>query len=156
MFVGAYGIVEGQVGPLGAAGAVLDIDVMNATVAATAALWDWNCTRANVWGWDAAWLANAMSRLGWDPVATAEVVMLPARHNGFARYNGYNTGGHGGLAAYLPGNGGLLHSIALMASGSGGLPWGGVSEGFPGYVGRADGDSAGEGAASGGGTSAVR
>ena len=134
--MGAFGVVAGRQGAPGSAGAGLDVDVMNDTVAATAALWDWNCTRGHLYGWDAAWLAQSMARLGWDPEAVAEMLLLPAKHNGFAAYNGYNTGGEGALAAYLPGNGGLLHTVALLASGggSGGLPWGGVGEGFPPYV----------------------
>jgi hypothetical protein len=83
------------------------------------------------WGWDDSLLASAMARLGWSPEA---IVGGPLADPKFPYYaNGHTLC----CPVYLPGNGGLLLSIALLAAGSETSPamnfpaaWHAVGEGF--------------------------
>jgi hypothetical protein len=83
------------------------------------------------WGWDDSLLASAMARLGWDPRAIVEGPLSDAKFP-------YWKNGHTLCCpVYLPGNGGLLLSVALLAAGSDTSPpmhfpreWGAVGEGF--------------------------
>lgn len=80
-----------------------------------AAKWEWSTT----WGWDPPVLAMAAARLGRPSDAVNELLRETPR-------NGYLANGHNYLDArlplYLPGNGGLLHAVAMMAGGWDGAP----------------------------------
>ncbi len=74
-----------------------------------------------------------MVRMNWDPSATVDYLMQPNPENQYIR-TGLNF--QGGFA-YLPGNGGTLLTVAMMAAGTDTSPpnafpaaWGVVSEGF--------------------------
>lgn len=123
--LGALGIVP-DVG-------LVDADIMRATYQDVLRDWDWGST----WGWDYPMMAMTASRLGeagWAVDAlmdgAGKNVVLPNGHN-------HQTAS---LPLYLPGNGGLLAAVALMAqrhaqSGDGfPLGWQVEVEGFPAAV----------------------
>ena len=72
----------------------------------------------STWGWDFPWLAMASARAG-KPKAAVDALMM---NNSKNDYNacGINKGGN--AAVYLPGNGGLLYAVAMMAAGWDGAP----------------------------------
>lgn len=84
--------------------------------------WDWK----RCWGWDFPWFAMAAARLGETDLAI-EALLLDA-----ATKNHYDERGvcTGGPCPYLPGNGGLLYAVAMMAAGWDGAP-GSHAPGFP-------------------------
>ena len=84
--------------------------------------WDWDA----VWGWDFPWLAMAAARVG-DPKLAIEALLNPSGKNHYDE-RGICTGGPG---PYLPGNGGLLYAVAMMAAGWDGAPAGKHAPGFP-------------------------
>ena len=83
--------------------------------------WNWNKT----WGWDYPLTAMCAVRLGKPDVAINALLMDK-------RTNTYLPNGHNyqdaRLRCYLPGNGGLLTTIALMCAG-----WDGCTEPLPGF-----------------------
>ena len=88
----------------------IDPDVMSATLEDVLASWDWGST----WGWDYPVMAMTAARLGRAEEAvdllltdTGKNTVLPNGHNRQT----------GSLPLYLPGNGGLLTAVALMAGG---------------------------------------
>ncbi|SKC59500.1 hypothetical protein [Krasilnikoviella flava] len=123
---------------LGALGIVPDVGlvdpaVMRATYQDVLRDWDWGST----WGWDYPMMAMTATRLGepgWAVDAlmdtTGKNVVLPNGHNHQTE----------SLPLYLPGNGGLLSAVALMArthlDGGAGFPsdWDVQLEGFPATV----------------------
>jgi hypothetical protein len=70
--------------------------------------WKWERT----WGWDCPWMAMAAARVG-EPRIAVEALLKDTARNRFDE-RGINLGGP---CPYLPGNGGLLYAIALMAAG---------------------------------------
>jgi hypothetical protein len=90
---------------------MIDPDVMRATLRHVRAHWRWDTT----WGWDYPAMAMTAARLG-DPAADVDLLLMPTAKNTYLP-NGHNPQGPG-LPAYLPGNGGLLTAVALMARGS--------------------------------------
>ncbi len=72
--------------------------------------WDWN----KCWGWDFPWMAMAAARKG-EPQIAVEALLKDCKPN---RYDPR------GLCEgwYLPGNGGLLYAVAMMAAGWDGCP----------------------------------
>lgn len=87
-------------------------------------------------GWDFPLVALAQTRLLWDPSAIVDMLLLDVQKNSYLR-NGHNYQA-GNLPAYLPGNGGLLLAVAMMAAGSDSSPplyfppsWKAQAEGFP-------------------------
>jgi hypothetical protein len=90
----------------------VDAAAARATVEHMAATWD--CMG---WGWDFPWMAMAAARCG-RPDLAVEALLSPHPNN---RYDerGINTGGP---CPYLPGNGGLLYAVAMMAAGWDGAP----------------------------------
>jgi hypothetical protein len=81
-------------------------------------IWDrWNWP--DTWGWDYPMLAMTAARLG-EPARAIDALLLDTPKNVF-RPNGHNHQ-RPGLTIYLPGNGGLLYAIALMAAGWDGAP----------------------------------
>ncbi|MFC7404242.1 hypothetical protein [Georgenia alba] len=84
--------------------------------------WDWPST----WGWDFPALAMTAARLG-EPEVAVDVLLRDVPKNTYLP-NGHNHQTET-LPAYLPGNGGLLAALALMAAGWEGGP--GDTPGFP-------------------------
>ena len=77
--------------------------------------WNWPDT----WGWDYPMLAMTAARLG-QPARAVDALLLDTPKNVFRR-NGHNHQ-RPGLTIYLPGNGGLLYAVAMMAAGWDGGP----------------------------------
>jgi hypothetical protein len=76
--------------------------------------WDWN----RCWGWDFPWMAMAAARVG-EPDIAVDALLKDAGSRNFYDARGVNTGGP---CPYLPGNGGLLYAVAMMAAGWDGAP----------------------------------
>jgi hypothetical protein len=85
--------------------------------------WSWGDT----WGWDYPMLAMCAARLG-EPERAIDALLLDTPKNTY-RKNGHNHQ-RPGLTVYLPGNGGLLAAVAMMAAGWDGAP-AGPAPGFP-------------------------
>ena len=88
---------------------------MRATLADVLADWDWDST----WGWDYPVMAMTAARLD-DPETAVDALLQSAGKN-TALPNGHNRQTDS-LPLYLPGNGGLLAAVALMAAGWDGGP----------------------------------
>ncbi len=103
------------VGVLGMLPLVDGVDAATArrTVRAVWERWDW----ARTWGWDCPWMAMAAARVG-EPEIAIEALLKDSPRNRFDE-RGLNVGGP---CPYLPGNGGLLYAVALMAAGWDGAP----------------------------------
>lgn len=91
----------------------LDLDMAHRTVNEVARDWQWE----ECWGWDFPWLAMAAARVG-EPQVAIEALLNPAAKNHYDE-RGLCTGG---TSPYLPGNGGLLYAVAMMAAGWDGAP----------------------------------
>ena len=104
--LGAYGFVASH---------RVDREAMRRTLKKVFETWDWPDT----WGWDYPLVAMTAARLG-EPELAIDALMMKTPKN---RYhpNGHNFQ-RTGLTAYLPGNGGLLSAVAMMASGWDGAP----------------------------------
>jgi hypothetical protein len=105
-------------------GAGVDRAVMDRTLDAVLAHWDW---KAKIWGWDYPMIAMTAARLR-RPETAVDVLMKTGVPN-----NGYTAAGHNpntDLPVYLPGNGALLAAVAMMAGGWDGAP-AGAAPGFP-------------------------
>jgi hypothetical protein len=90
--------------------------------------WIWaNWSWPDTWGWDYPMLAMCAARLG-QPERALDALLLDAPKNAY-RANGHNHQ-RPGLTIYLPGNGGLLTAVAMMAAGWDGAPEG-RAPGFP-------------------------
>jgi hypothetical protein len=104
--LGAYGFVASK---------RVDREAMRRTLKKVFETWDWPDT----WGWDYPLVAMTAARLG-EPELAIDALMMDTPKN---RYhpNGHNFQ-RTGLTAYLPGNGGLLSAVAMMAAGWDGAP----------------------------------
>ncbi|MGR0158522.1 hypothetical protein [Paenarthrobacter nitroguajacolicus] len=89
---------------------LIDPAIMRATLSDVLADWDWGST----WGWDYPVMAMTAARLE-DPEAAVDALLLSAGKNTVLP-NGHNRQTDS-LPLYLPGNGGLLAAVALMAAG---------------------------------------
>ncbi len=112
--------------PIGVLGMLPPIDGVDAetahrTVRKVWETWDWN----RCWGWDFPWMAMAAARTG-EPQIAVEALLKDSPRNQYDQ-RGVNTGGP---CPYLPGNGGLLYAVAMMAAGWDGCP-DGPAPGFP-------------------------
>ena len=105
------------------AGPLIDKDVMKRTFDNVLADWDWPST----WGWDYPMLAMTAARLG-EPDKAIDALFLDSPKNVYLA-NGHNYQS-ARLPLYLPGNGGLLAAVAMMAAGWDGCPEG-PAPGFP-------------------------
>lgn len=101
--VGAFGMVPPT--PL------IDPQIMRATLDDIRRDWDW----ASTWGWDYPLLSMCATRLG-RPEDAIDFLMLDTPKNVFLA-NGHNRQKPTWLPLYLPGNGGLLMAIGMMAGG---------------------------------------
>ncbi|MDP3949453.1 hypothetical protein [Microbacterium sp.] len=120
--LGAFGFVPPT--PL------VDTATMSRTLDMVLDEWDWNAT----WGWDYPLIAMCATRLGRLDTAIETLLRRLPRN----RYltNGHNFQVPNRLPLYLPGNGGLLAAVAMLASDDDGRP----REGLPvGWRIRADG-----------------
>src|SRR5215831_12503170 len=77
--------------------------------------WQWERT----WGWDYPMTAMTAARLG-ERKAAVDALMMDTGKNHYLA-NGHNWQRRD-LPCYLPGNGGLLYAVALMAAGWQGSP----------------------------------
>jgi hypothetical protein len=109
----------------------VDQSTANNMIAAIANNWDWSS--GGGWGWDNPLVALGQIRNAWDPNAVVAMLLMNDTHNGYWR-TGWNW--QGGFT-YLPGNGGTLSAVAMMAGGTDTSPacnfpkdWGAVCEGF--------------------------
>jgi hypothetical protein len=104
--LGAYGFVASD---------RVDKAAMRRTLRKVFEMWDWPDT----WGWDYPLVAMTAARLDEPELAIDALMMNTAK-------NHYHPNGHNyqrsGLTAYLPGNGGLLSAVAMMAAGWDGAP----------------------------------
>ena len=113
---------------LGALGMVpatplIDAEVMRRTLVEVRAKWDWRST----WGWDYPLMAMTAARLG-EPDRAVDALLIDTPKNHYLA-NGHNFQ-RDNLPLYLPGNGGLLYAVAMMAAGWDGSPQSGTP-GFP-------------------------
>ncbi|GAA1123951.1 hypothetical protein [Arthrobacter flavus] len=95
--------------------ALINIDTMRSTLQDVLADWDWDST----WGWDYPVIAMTAART-LNPEAAVDALLMPAAKNDHL-LNGHNRQTNE-LPIYLPGNGGLLSAVALMAAGWDGCP----------------------------------
>jgi hypothetical protein len=73
--------------------------------------WDWKST----WGWDYPMMAMTAARLG-QPAKAVDALLMDTPKNRYL-LNGHNLQIPTVLPLYLPGNGGLLYAVAMMATG---------------------------------------
>jgi hypothetical protein len=97
-------------------GGMVDIDTMRRTLEKVCDVWNWDST----WGWDYPMLAMTAARLG-DSKRAIDLLLMKVTKNTYLP-NGHNFQMAGGLPLYLPGNGGFLYAVALMAAGWPGAP----------------------------------
>jgi hypothetical protein len=103
----------------------LDAETFNATVRYSIEGWDWGGT----WGWDYPLWSFAQMRMGWAPGAVVDMLLRNETKNTyFANGHDYETPT---LPCYLPGNGGLLSAVAMMAGGFADGKGARVAVGFP-------------------------
>lgn len=129
--VGAYGFVPPT--------RLVDPAVMANTLDHVLEAWEWNST----WGWDFPLLAMCATRLG-RLDAALDVLLTDLPRNRYLS-NGHNFQVPNRLPLYLPGNGGLLAAIAMLATDDDGTPRAGLPDG---WAIRAEGFPARPGAAS--------
>ncbi len=102
----AYGVLPGD---------GVERETMRRTLAKVMKEWQWDET----WGWDYPVTAMTAARLGESGTAVRALLLETAK-------NRYLPNGHNyqrpNLPCYLPGNGGLLYAVALMAGGWKGAP----------------------------------
>ena len=93
----------------------IDHPTMRRTLDKVMKSWDWPST----WGWDYPLTAMTAARLGDGKLAVDSLLMATEK-------NRYLPNGHNwqrpNLPCYLPGNGGLLYAVAMMAAGWHGSP----------------------------------
>lgn len=92
----------------------VDAETAHRTVLKVWQAWDWR----RCWGWDFPWMAMAAARVG-EPQIAVEALLKDAGDRNRYDERGVNTGGP---CPYLPGNGGLLYAVAMMAAGWDGAP----------------------------------
>jgi hypothetical protein len=97
----------------------VDAETAHRTVRKVWKTWNWN----NCWGWDFPWIAMAAARTG-EPQIAVDALLKSSTRNQYD-IRGVNNGW------YLPGNGGLLYAVAMMAAGWDGAPAGKHAPGFP-------------------------
>jgi hypothetical protein len=97
-------------------GAMVDRPTMARTLHRMMQNWDWN----NTWGWDYPMMAMTAARLGEGETALQALLMNHTKNTYLP--NGHNFQMPNILPIYLPGNGGLLYAVAMMAVGWDGAP----------------------------------
>lgn len=99
----------------------MDTNIMASTFDEIMRRWNWETT----WGWDYPMLAMTAARLG-KPEKAIDALLMDVQKNTYL-VNGHNYQDKR-LRLYLPGNGGLLTAIAMMAAG-----WDGNTADTPGF-----------------------
>jgi hypothetical protein len=94
---------------------LIDPNAMKETLESVFQEWDWPST----WGWDYPVMAMTAARLGL-PEKAIDALFMEAQKNRYLA-NGHNYQSSR-LPLYLPGNGGLLTAVAMMAAGWDGCP----------------------------------
>ncbi|MBN1935066.1 MAG: hypothetical protein JW934_10395 [Anaerolineae bacterium] len=94
---------------------LIDPETMRRTLDHVLQTWDWPTT----WGWDYPLLAMAAARLD-RPKKAVDALFIDSTKNRYLA-NGHNYQS-ARLPLYLPGNGGLLMAVAMMAAGWDGSP----------------------------------
>jgi hypothetical protein len=89
---------------------LIDPETMKQTLDHVMQTWDWQST----WGWDYPMLAMTAARLG-EPEEAVDALFIESPKNRYLA-NGHNFQSSR-LPLYLPGNGGLLSAVAMMAAG---------------------------------------
>ena len=92
-----------------------DPEIMRRTLKKVLQTWNWDST----WGWDFPLTAMTAARCG-EPELAVEALLMQSVKNRYA-INGHNFQTRH-LPLYLPGNGGLLAAVAMMAAGWDGAP----------------------------------
>lgn len=105
--LGAYGMLPGT---------GIDQTRMRRTLDRIVQEQDWEHT----WGWDYPLIAMTATRLG-EPALALDALLLDRPKNTYLN-NGHNWQTADRLRIYLPGNGGLLAAVAMMAGGWDGAP----------------------------------
>lgn len=113
--LGALGILPGK---------SVDPEVMRNTLFKVLGEWQWDTS----WGWDFPMTAMTAARLGEGEAAVSALLMNATKNTYLPNGHNYQ---HEELTAYLPGNGGLLAAVAIMASGFQGGPRDIKAPGFP-------------------------
>jgi hypothetical protein len=102
---------------------LIEPDTMRRTLYDVLSDWELDST----WGWDFPAVAMTAARLGEPGIAVDALLMPVAKNRHLPNGHNFQTGS---LPLYLPGNGGLLAAVALMAGG-----WDGADDrpapGFP-------------------------
>jgi hypothetical protein len=98
-----------------------DRETMRRTLLKTMKEWRWDET----WGWDYPLVAMTAARLG-EPKIAVDALLMETEKNRYL-LNGHNWQRQN-LPCYLPGNGGLLFAVAMMAGG-----WKSTKEHAPGF-----------------------
>jgi hypothetical protein len=93
----------------------VDLAIMNNTLAKVKQSWNWETT----WGWDYPLIAITAARVG-KPEIAIDALLMDVPKNTYLN-NGHNYQS-ADLPIYLPGNGGLLTAVAMMAAGWDGAP----------------------------------
>ena len=104
--LGALGVLPGE---------IVDRETMRRTLFKVMKEWKWDQT----WGWDYPLTAMTAARLGEGKLAI-DALLMTTEKNRYLR-NGHNWQ-RPNLPCYLPGNGGLLYAVAMMAGGWRGSP----------------------------------
>lgn len=91
-------------------GHMVDHETMHKTLHEVIQVWDWDAT----WGWDYPMVAMTAARLGESQLAI-DMLLMDKVTNTFLP-NGHNYQ-RKPLTVYLPGNGGLLSAVSMMAAG---------------------------------------
>lgn len=94
---------------------LIDPAIMSKTLDQVLKTWDWPTT----WGWDYPMMAMTAARVG-RPDEAVNILLMNTQKNTYLP-NGQNYQ-DARLTIYLPGNGGLLSAVALMAAGWDGAP----------------------------------
>ncbi len=92
-----------------------DRETMRSTLKKVMETWNWQRT----WGWDYPLVAMTAARVG-EPEIAIDALMMDVQKNTYLN-NGHNYQDPR-LTIYLPGNGGLLSAVAMMAAGWDGAP----------------------------------
>jgi protein-glucosylgalactosylhydroxylysine glucosidase len=112
--LGAFGMLAGD---------RVNQETMRRTLKKVIAEWQWDKT----WGWDYPLTAMTAARLQETKIAVDALMMNTEKNRYLANGHNYQ---RANLPCYLPGNGGLLYAIAMMAGGWTGAP-GINAPGFP-------------------------
>ncbi|HWP40449.1 MAG TPA: hypothetical protein VNL70_05940, partial [Tepidisphaeraceae bacterium] len=113
--IGALGMLPGD---------GVDATIMRRTLEKVMQVWQWD----RCWGWDFPMTAMCAARVGRGELAVDALLIDSVKNRWLASGHVYQ---RENLTVYLPGNGGLLSAVAMMAAGWEGAPATGDAAGFP-------------------------